>query len=94
MDPRKLRLGLLLAAFAILLAFMLPLAPGASRFLSHPIWEAAAGGGVLFVLAAWMADARSSAIGIAGVLLTATTSLVLLRDPEIAGSAGAGFWRS
>jgi NitT/TauT family transport system permease protein len=92
MDPRKLRLGLLLAAFAIPLAFMLPLAPGASRFLSHPIWEAAAGGGVLFVLAAWMADARSSAIGIAGVLLTATTSLVLLRDPEIAGSAGGGFW--
>jgi len=92
MDPRKLRLGLLLAAFAILLAFMLPLAPGASRFLSHPIWEAAAGGGVLFVLAAWMADARSSAIGIAGVLLTAMTSLVLLRNPEIAGSAGAGFW--
>jgi NitT/TauT family transport system permease protein len=92
MDPRKLRLGLLLAAFAILLAFMLPLAPGASRFLSHPIWEVAAGGGVLFVLAAWMADARSSAIGIAGVLLTAMTSLVLLRDPQIAGSAGTGFW--
>jgi NitT/TauT family transport system permease protein len=92
MDRRKLRLGLLLAAFAILLAFPLPLAPGASRLLSHPIWEAVAGGGVLFLLAAWMADARSSAIGIAGVLLTATTSLVLLRDPEIAGSASGGFW--
>ena len=92
MDPRKFRLGLLLSALAILLAFVLPLAPGATRFLSHPIWEAAAGGGVLFVLAAWMADARSSAIGIAGVLLAAITSLVLLRDPKIAGSASGGFW--
>ena len=92
MDPRKLRLGLLLSALAILLAFMLPLAPGASRLLSHPVWEVAAGATVLFALAGWVADARSSAIGITGALLAALTSLVLLRDPDIAGSTDFGFW--
>jgi NitT/TauT family transport system permease protein len=92
MDARKFRLGLLLAAAAILLAFLLPLAPEASPMLSHPIWQAAAGAGVLFVLAAWMADHRASAVGIGGVILAATTSLVLLHDPQIAGFARTGFW--
>ena len=92
MDPRKFRLGLLLAAGAILLAFLLPLAAEASPLLSHPIWRAAAGAGVLFVLAAWMADDRACAVGIGGVILAAATSLILLQDPEIAGSARSGFW--
>jgi NitT/TauT family transport system permease protein len=47
---------------------------------------------VLFVLAAWMADDLASAVGIGGVILAAATSLVLLRDPDIAGSARSGFW--
>jgi NitT/TauT family transport system permease protein len=92
MDARKYRLGLLVAAGAILLAFLLPLASEASPLLSHPIWRAAAGAGVLFVLAAWMADDLASAVGIGGVILAAATSLVLLRDPDIAGSAQSGFW--
>jgi NitT/TauT family transport system permease protein len=92
MDPRKFRLGLLVAAGAILLAFLLPLAGEASPLLSHPIWRAAAGAGVLFVLAAWMADDLASAVGIGGVILAAATSLVLLRDTDIAGSARGGFW--
>ena len=92
MDPRKFRLGLLAAATAILLAFLLPLAVEASPLLFHPIWEAAAGAGVLFVLAAWMADDRASTVGIGGVILAATTSLVLLGDRQIAGSARSGFW--
>jgi NitT/TauT family transport system permease protein len=92
MDARKYRLGLLVAAGAILLAFLLPLASEASPLLSHPIWRAAAGAGVLFVLAAWMADDLASAVGIGGVILAAATSLVLLRDPDIAGSARSGFW--
>jgi NitT/TauT family transport system permease protein len=92
MDPRKLRLGLLVSAGAILVAFLLPLAPQANSLLSHPIWQAAAGAGVLFVLAAWIADERSAPIGIGGVILAGLTSLVLLHDPEIAGSARIGFW--
>ena len=83
MDPRKFRLGLLVAAAAILLAFLLPLAAEASPLLSHPIWQAATGAGVLFVLAAWMADERASVVGIGGVILTAATSLVLLGDHQI-----------
>jgi NitT/TauT family transport system permease protein len=50
MDPRKLRLGLLVSAGAILMAFLVPLAPLAKPLLSHPIWQAAAGAGVLFLL--------------------------------------------
>jgi NitT/TauT family transport system permease protein len=44
------------------------------------------------VLAAWMADDRASAVGIGGVILAAATSLILLQDPDIAGSARSGFW--
>jgi NitT/TauT family transport system permease protein len=92
MDPRKFRLGMLLAAGAILLAFFLPLAPLATPLLSHAIWQAAAGAAVLYLLAAWTADERAAAFGIGGAALAAATSLVLLHDPEIAGSARAGFW--
>ncbi len=92
MDARKFQLGLLLAAAAILFAFVLPLAAEASPLLTHPVWRAAAGAGVLFVLAAWMADERAPAVGIGGVILAAATSLVLLHDPQIAGSARIGFW--
>jgi NitT/TauT family transport system permease protein len=92
MDPRKRQLGLLLSAGAILLAFLLPLAPLASSLLSHPVWPTAAAAGALFVLAAWMADGRAAAVGIGGAILAAAASLLLLRDPEIAGSARIGFW--
>jgi len=92
MDPRKLQLGLLLSAGALALAFLFPLAPQAKSLLSHPIWPAIAGAGVMFVLAAWMADDTASAIGIGGVMVAATASLVLLHDPDIAGSARGGFW--
>jgi NitT/TauT family transport system permease protein len=92
MDPRKFQLGLLLSAGATLLAFLLPLASEAGPLLSHPIWRAAAGAGVLFVLAAWIANAWAVPIGIGGVILAASTSLVLLQDPRIAGLARTGFW--
>ena len=92
MDPRKLRLGLLLAATAVALAFALPLGSSALPMLWHPIWPCAAGAGVLFVVGAWTADEKASAVGIGGVILAATASLVLLHDAAIAGSAGIGFW--
>ncbi len=93
MDPRKFRLGLLFAVAAIALAFVAPLAPGAPALLLRPgLWEAMAAAAVLFGLSAWFADWRGIAPGLAGVVLAATTSLLLLRDPAIAGSAEAGFW--
>ena len=93
MDARKLRLGLLLAAAALCLAFPLPLAPSVPRLLSQPgMWPTIAAAGILFVLAAWYADGRASAVGMAGVILAAAASLVLLQNPAIAGSARAGFW--
>ena len=92
MDTRKFQLGLLLAAAAILLAFLLPLAEASSPLVSHPIWRAAAAALVLFALAAWLADDRAFVPGIGGVILAAATSLVLLGDPHIAGSARSGFW--
>ena len=94
MDAQKLRLGLLLAAAALCLAFPLPLAPSVPRLLSQPgMWPTIAAAGILFVqAAAWYADGRASAVGMAGVMLAAAASLVLLQNPAIAGSARAGFW--
>jgi NitT/TauT family transport system permease protein len=93
MDPRRLRLGLLFAAAAIVLALLLPLAPEQPHLLMRPVvWQTTALAGLLFVLAAWFADSRSVVPGLIGVALAAASSLVLLRDPEIAGSAAGGFW--
>jgi NitT/TauT family transport system permease protein len=91
MDPRKFRLGLLLSAGAMALAFLLRQSPQAA-LLSHAMWPAAAVAGGLFLIAAWMANERAAAVGIGGAVLGATTSLGLLGDPEIAGSARIGFW--
>ncbi len=93
MDPRKFRLGLLFAIAATALAFVAPLAPGAPPLLLRPgLWQATVGAGVLFGLAAWFADWRSIAPGLAGTVIAFSVSLVLLRDPGIAGMAGPGFW--
>ncbi len=93
MDPRKFRLGLLLAVAGIALASVAPLAHGAPSLLLRPgLWKATAGAGVLFALAAWFADWRGIAPSLAGTIIATTVSLLLLRDPDIAGSAAAGFW--
>ena len=93
MDPRKFRLGLLFAVAAITLAFVAPLAHGAPALLLRPgLWQAATGAGVLCALAAWFADWRGIAPGLAGAIIAAAVSLLLLRDPGITGSAAAGFW--
>jgi NitT/TauT family transport system permease protein len=47
---------------------------------------------VLFAASAWTGGSRAIAFGFAGVLCGAATTLVLLRDPAIAGSAAVGFW--
>jgi NitT/TauT family transport system permease protein len=93
MDPRKLRLGFLLAAGAIALAFVLPIAPESLPLMAHPVmWQIAAAAGLLFLLAAWFADRRATVAGLAGGLLAGFVSLALLNDPSVAGSAQTGFW--
>jgi NitT/TauT family transport system permease protein len=93
MEARKLRLGFLLAAGAIALGFLLPTAPEAPALMTRPaIWESAGVSGVLFLIAAWMADNRATMAGLAGAVLAGIASLMLLIDPEVAGSAQAGFW--
>jgi NitT/TauT family transport system permease protein len=93
MEPRKARLGFLLAAGAIVLALLAPSGPRSPSLLPSPaIWQTTAGAGLLFLCAAWMADARATAFGLAGMALAGGATLAMLRDPAIAGSAGTGFW--
>ena len=94
MNPRKLRLGFVLATAATLLALLLPLSgeavvplPGRTGALIATLAAA-----LLFAASAWRAGAMAVAPGLAGALAVAVTTLALLRDPAIAGSAAAGFW--
>jgi NitT/TauT family transport system permease protein len=47
---------------------------------------------LLFAASAWTGGSRAILPGFAGVVCAAATTLVLLRDPGISGSAAAGFW--
>jgi NitT/TauT family transport system permease protein len=93
MEARKLRLGLVMSACALALAFVLPIAPQSSPLLDRPaIWQIVVGAGMLSLLAAWLADRRSTFVALAGATLAAAATLMLLNDPTVAGSARAGFW--
>jgi len=94
MNPQKLRLGLILAAAGMLLALVLPLSGEAAMSLSiWPIGVAlTVGAALLFVAGAWRGGAWAVAFGLMGVLCGVATTLALLRDPAIAGSAASGFW--
>jgi NitT/TauT family transport system permease protein len=93
-NPRRLRLGFILAAAAMLLALILPLSSEAAAALpARPLPLVLTLAAVLlFAAAAWAGGSRAIAPGLAGVLCAAATTLALLRDPGIAGSAAAGFW--
>jgi NitT/TauT family transport system permease protein len=94
MNPRRLRLGFILAVAAMLLALVLPLSTlNAAPLPARPTLQALSlAAALLFAVAAWIGGARSIAFGFAGVLCGGVTTLVLLRDADIAGSAAAGFW--
>ena len=93
MNPRKLRLGFLLAAGAIGLSFVNPLSMQQPSLLAlAPIWPIVAGAGVLFLIAAWRLGRIGIGIALLAAVLAASSSLVLLNDPSIAGSARIGFW--
>jgi NitT/TauT family transport system permease protein len=94
LNPRKLRLGFITAGAGILLALLLPLSSDtAAPLQARPILLALTIAAVLlFAVAAWAGGAVATALGLVGVLCGAAATLVLLRDPAIAGSAAAGFW--
>ena len=94
MSPRKLRLGLILAAATILLGLVLPLSGEAAMALSarSPGLALTVGAAFLFAAAGWRGGSWAVALGLMGVLCGVATTLALLRDPAIAGSAAAGFW--
>jgi NitT/TauT family transport system permease protein len=94
LNPRKLRLGFILAAAGMLSALVLPLSSEAAAALpARPILLALTLAAVLlFAVAAWAGGSRAIGFGFAGVLCGAVTTLALLRDAGIAGSAAAGFW--
>ena len=93
MNPRKLRLGFLLAAGAIGLSLIAPMsADVVSLRKLTSLWQIDAAAGVLFLVAAWRLGLVGIAIGLLAALIAASTSLALLNDPMIAGTARIGFW--
>jgi NitT/TauT family transport system permease protein len=94
LNPRKLRLGFSLAAAGMLSALVLPLSSEAVAALpARPIVLALTLAAVLlFAVAAWAGGSRAIGFGLTGVVCEAATTLALLRDAGIAGSAAAGFW--
>ena len=47
---------------------------------------------LLFAGAAWAGGSRAIGLGLTGVVCAAATTLALLREADIAGSAASGFW--
>lgn len=94
MNPDKLRLGFLLAAAGMLLALALPLSaePAAALSARPTLLTLTLGAALLFAVAAWAGGTKAIALGLPGVMCGSATTLALLRDPGVAGSAAAGFW--
>jgi NitT/TauT family transport system permease protein len=93
-NSRRRRLGFILAAAGVLAALILPLSSEAAAALpARPLLTALTIAAALtFAIAASTSGFRAVLPGFVGVLCGAITTLVLLRDPGIAGSAAAGFW--
>lgn len=94
MNLRRRRLGFTLAAAGMLAALVLPLAgDGAAALPAQPVLMAlTAAAALMFAIAACINGTRVVVPGFVGVLSGAVTTLALLRDPGIAGSAAVGFW--
>lgn len=94
MNPNRRRLGFVLAAAAMLAALVLPLAGATAAPLSARPWPFALtlASVLLFAAAAWAGGWRAAAFGFAGALCGAVTTLALLRDGNVGGSAASGYW--
>jgi NitT/TauT family transport system permease protein len=94
MNPRKLRLGFLIAAAGMLLALVLPLSTEATvglaarPFILAMMLLAAA----LFVAAGLVGAPQAIGLGLAAALGGCVASLALLHDDTVAGFAAKGFW--
>ncbi|HEY3794180.1 MAG TPA: ABC transporter permease [Bradyrhizobium sp.] len=94
MNSRQLKLGFVVAAASVLLGLILPLASqGTAPLSARPMLAALTlAATLLFAAAAWAGGSRAIGLGLGGVLCATAVTLLLLRDPVIAGSAAAGFW--
>jgi NitT/TauT family transport system permease protein len=94
LNPRRLRLGFILAAAGMLSVLVLPLSNEIVAALpARPVLLALVLVTVLlFTVAAWAGGPRAIGPGLTGVLCGAAATLALLRDANIGGSAAAGFW--
>jgi NitT/TauT family transport system permease protein len=94
MNPRKLRLGFLIAAAGMLLALVLPLSSEATAGLAaRPyILAMTLSAAALFAAAGLVGAPRAIGVGLAGALGGCVVSLALLHDDTVAGSAARGFW--
>ena len=84
------RAGFAAAALLVITGFALSLGE-MTRVASRPIMLAAVLAAALLAVASYRPWAAIP-FGLAGVTVLCTGTLVLLGDPEIAGSAGSGFW--
>jgi NitT/TauT family transport system permease protein len=93
-NPRGRRLGFILAAAGMFAALVSPLSSEAAAALpARPLPLAfTLAAGLLLAIAAGIRGSWSVVPGFVGVLCGAATTLALLRDPDVAGSAAAGFW--
>jgi NitT/TauT family transport system permease protein len=94
MNPRRLRLGFLVAVAGMLLALVLPLSTEATTgLLARPVILAMTlSAAALFVVAALVGAPLAIGLGLAGALGGCAASLALLQDATVAGSAAKGFW--
>jgi NitT/TauT family transport system permease protein len=94
MNYRKLRLGFLFSVFGALLSIVVPMAAGlaATYVAPSPILAAQIAVGLLFLAAGLIGGRISIVVGLVAVALGCVTTILLLDNSAIAGSAGAGFW--
>jgi NitT/TauT family transport system permease protein len=93
-NPRRRRLGFILAIVATLASVVLPLSrePAAGLQARPTLLALIVAAALLFAVAASINASRSAIAGLLGAVCAAAATLALLRDGAIAGSAAAGFW--
>ena len=94
MNPRRRRLGFILAIVGTLASVVLPLSrePAAGLQARPMLLALIVAAALLFAVAASINASRSAIAGLVGAVCAAAVTLALLRDGTIAGSAAAGFW--
>jgi NitT/TauT family transport system permease protein len=93
-NPRRRRLGFILAIVGTLASVVLPLSrePAAGLQARPTLLALIVAAALLFAVAASINASRSAIAGLVGAVCAAAVTLALLRDATIAGSAAAGFW--